>query len=305
MAGLVVLEKMVMLVLLMLVGFLAAKGKWVDESFGQKASFLVANVFIVATILASVVGMEPLFSGRELVVSVVAVFILFAIGGVLGWICAKLLPLSPGDRTAAWLSVFFMNNVFIGFPVVEALFGQNAVFCAALTGRPFNLLLFSMGVSRLRAGQGRGRVRLREVFSPALIATLVSIVFFLGQIPFPQLVADTVQTLGGATVPLSMLIIGISLSRVPVKEAITDWRAYVVSLVRLILCPLVVWGVLRLFVSGTVLGVLTVIAACPSGAMITILSLRYGVDETFATRVNFVSTVLCAGTLPLMTHILL
>ena len=305
MAGLVVLEKMVMLVLLMLVGFLAAKGKWVDESFGQKASFLVANVFIVATILASVVGMEPLFSGRELVVSVVAVFILFAIGGVLGWICAKLLPLSPGDRTAAWLSVFFMNNVFIGFPVVEALFGQTAVFCAALTGLPFNLLLFSMGVSRLRAGQGRGRVRLREVFSPALIATLVSIVFFLGQIPFPQLVADTVQTLGGATVPLSMLIIGISLSQVPIREALTDWRAYVVSLVRLILCPLVVWGVLRLFVSGTVLGVLTVIAACPSGAMITILSLRYGVDETFATRVNFVSTVLCAGTLPLVTHILL
>ena len=43
MAGLVVLEKMVMLVLLMLVGFLAAKGKWVDESFGQKASFLVAK----------------------------------------------------------------------------------------------------------------------------------------------------------------------------------------------------------------------------------------------------------------------
>ena len=213
MAGLVVLEKMVMLVLLMLVGFLAAKGKWVDESFGQKASFLVANVFIVATILASVVGMEPLFSGEELVLAVAAVFVLFSIGGILGWVCARLLPLTPGDRTAAWLSVFFMNNVFIGFPVVEALFGPSAVFCAALTGLPFNLLLFSLGVSRLRAGQGRGRVRLKEVFSPALVATLVSIVFFLGQIPFPQLVADTVQTLGGATVPLSMVIIGISLIR--------------------------------------------------------------------------------------------
>ena len=147
MAGLVVLEKMVMLVLLMVVGFLAAKGKWVDEAFGQKASFLVANVFIVATILASVVGMEPLFSGEELVLAVVAVFVLFAIGGILGWVCARLLPLTPGDRTAAWLSVFFMNNVFIGFPVVEALFGPSAVFCAALTGLPFNLLLFSLGVS--------------------------------------------------------------------------------------------------------------------------------------------------------------
>ena len=64
-------------------------------------------------------------------------------------------------------------------------------------------------------------------------------------------------------------------------------------------------GFLLASLTGTVLGVLTVIAACPSGAMITILSLRYGVDETFATRVNFVSTVLCAGTLPLVTHILL
>ena len=97
------------------------------------------NVLVVASQgLLDLIQNEALFrlpapaTRRELVVSVVAVFILFAIGGVLGWICAKLLPLSPGDRTAAWLSVFFMNNVFIGFPVVEALFGQNAVFCAAL-----------------------------------------------------------------------------------------------------------------------------------------------------------------------------
>ena len=50
------------------------------------------------------------------------------------------------------------------------------------------------------------------------------------------------------------MIIGISLSQVPIREALTDWRAYGVSLVRLILCPLAVWAVLRLFVGGTVLG---------------------------------------------------
>ena len=49
-------------------------------------------------------------------VSVVAVFILFAIGGVLGWICAKLLPLSPGDRTAAWLQVpYLLWTAFAGY----------------------------------------------------------------------------------------------------------------------------------------------------------------------------------------------
>lgn len=298
MAGLVALEKMVMLLLLMVVGFVAAKCKWVDGPFSQKASRLVTNVFIVATILSSVVGVEPLFSGGELAVVIGAVFLLFAIGGVIGWCSARLVPLAKQDRTVAWLSVFFMNNVFIGFPVVEALFGQNAVFCASLTNLPFNLLLFSIGVSRLRSGQGRGRVTLREIFTPPLIGTLVAIVIFLFQIPVPTLIGDTISTLGAATIPLSMLIIGISLSRVPVGEALRDWRAYVISLVRLILCPIVVWLVLGLFLEGTTLGVLTVVAACPSGAMITILCVRYGLDDMFAARVNFVSTLLCAVTLP-------
>ena len=67
-------------------------------------------------------------------------------------------------------------------------------------------------------------------------------------------------------------------------------------------------------VQGTVNGIgervgntdlLTVIAACPSGAMVSILSIRYGVDDTFASRVNFLSTILCAVTLPVVTSFLL
>ena len=52
---------------------------------------------------------------------------------------------------------------------------------------------------------------------------------------------SAVMGIGQVVFGLATVIIGISLSRVPVKEAITDWRAYVVSLVRLILCPLVVF----------------------------------------------------------------
>ena len=63
--------------------------------------------------------------------------------------------------------------------------------------------------------------------------------------------------------------------------------------------------VLGLFLEGTTLGVMVAIAACPSAAMITILSLRYGIDDTFASRVHFLSTILCAVTLPIMTYFLL
>ena len=307
MTWLIVLEKMIMLVLLMVVGFGAAKAGWVDGDFSQKASRLVMNVFVVGLIVSSVVNTEPIMTNRELAVAVFSVFLVFFLGGILGWIAARVLRFRGRDRNVAWLSVFFMNNVFIGFPVVEALFGGEAIFCASLSNLPFNLLLYTVGVAYLQAGEGRGRVKLREVFSIPLVATLLAIVLFLFQVPVPELVVDTCKTLGAATVPVSMIIVGISLSHVPIREALLDGKAYAVSLVKLILCPLVTWAVLRLFLDpgSLIFGVLVVIAACPSAAMITILSVRFGADDTLASKIKFLSTVLSAVTLPLMTYLLL
>ena len=300
MTGLVVLEKMGMLVLLMAVGFAAAKANWVGDGFNQATSRLVANVFLPASILSSVIGVAPLFSGKELAVVIAGTFVLFGLCAVGGLVVSKLVPMPKQDQLVAWLSIFFMNNVFVGFPVVQAIFGEEALFCASLTNIPF-----SIGVSRLRAGQGQGRVTIREVFSPGLIATLVAVVVFLFQIPVPSLLGDTIKSLANGTVPLSMIIIGVSLSHVPILDSFKDWKAYLVSLGRLVLCPILTYFVLGLFLEGTTLGVMVAIAACPSAAMITILSLRYGIDDTFASRVNFLSTILCAVTLPIMTYFLL
>ena len=307
MAGLVVLEKMIMLVILMMVGFGAAKARWVDAAFNQVASKLMTNVFIACTIAGSVMNVEPLLSGGELLLAIGAIFLTFLIGGAIGWVVSRCLKLKGHERNVAWLSIFFMNNVFVGFPVVEAVFGPDAIFCASLSNLPFNLLLYTIGVANLRAGEGRGRVKFREIFSIPLIATFVAIVLFLTRLPVPKLVADVVTTLGSATVPMSMLIIGISLSRVPIKEALGDCRAYAVSLTRLILCRVAAWLVMGLFLphDGTILGVYTVTAACPSAAMITILSIRFGADDSFASKINFLSTVLSAVTLPLVTYFLL
>ena len=205
MTGLVVLEKMGMLVLLMAVGFAAAKANWVGDGFNQATSRLVANVFLPASILSSVIGVAPLFSGKELAVVIAGTFVLFGLCAAGGLVVSKLVPMPKQDQLVAWLSIFFMNNVFVGFPVVQAIFGEEALFCASLTNIPFNILLFSIGVSRLRAGQGQGRVTIREVFSPGLIATLVAVVVFLFQIPVPSLLGDTIKSLANGTVPLSMI----------------------------------------------------------------------------------------------------
>ena len=117
MTGLVVLEKMGMLVLLMAVGFAAAKAKWVGDGFNQATSRLVA-IFLPASILSSVIGVAPLFSGKELAVVIAGTFVLFGLCAVGGLVVSKVVPMPKQDSLVAWLSIFFMNNVFVGFPVV-------------------------------------------------------------------------------------------------------------------------------------------------------------------------------------------
>ena len=72
---------------------------------------------------------------------------------------------------------------------------------------------------------------------------------------------------------MSMLVVGASLGSISVKQALSDWRVYVVSFVRLIVSPLVTWLVLRLFIHDEMLlGVSVILAACPTAMIATALA---------------------------------
>ena len=135
-----------------------------------------------------------------------------------------------------------------------------------------------------------------------VIATLLSVVLLLSRIHVPAVIADTISTLAGATIPLSMLIIGTSLGAISVRAALADWR--VVSAVRLLVCPLLTWLVLRPFVSGALLGIPVLLAACPSAMVVTALCLQYDRSDAFASKCIFLNTILSAVTIPLLIWLL-
>ena len=306
MASLAALEKLVVMILIMMIGYACAKAHWIDSRFSDMASKLLMNVFIVGTILSSVANVKPALESDELAIAVLAAFVEFILCGVVGFIVSRCIGLKGRSRNVAWLSIFFMNNVFVGFPVVEAMFGPEAVFSAALTNLPFNLLLYTVGINQLQEGARDWKERLKRTITTPLVATILAAFIFAFQIPVPALLCDTLSILGGATVPVSMIVIGVSLSAVPVREALLDWRAYVVSLSRLILCPVVVYFVLGLFLPvGITLNVDTVTAACPTAAIVTILCIQLKADDRFAAKINFLTTTLCAVSLPIVAYFIL
>ena len=297
----IVFAKMAMLVLIMLLGYLCARIGITGPEFNKRVTPLVMNVLLTATILNSVLSV-PDFSGRELLDYILVMTVMVALQMLPAWFLPRLMRTRSEDVGATRLVTAFGNVGFVGLPVVAAIFGDEMVFFASLANIPFNLALYSCSAAQL--SPDGGRVRWQDVLNAPVIATLLSVVLLLSRIHVPAVIADTISTLAGATIPLSMLIIGTSLGAISVRAALADWRVYVVSAVRLLVCPLLTWLVLRPFVSGALLGIPVLLAACPSAMVVTALCLQYDRSDAFASKCIFLNTILSAVTIPLLIWLL-
>ena len=293
----VVFAKMAMLVLIMLLGYLCARIGITGPEFNKRVTPLVMNVLLTATILNSVLSV-PDFTGRDIVDYVLVLTAATVLQIAAAWFLPRLLRTRGEDVGATRLV-----TAFVGLPVVAAIFGDEMVFFASLANIPFNLALYSIGAAQLSGGAG-ARFDWRKVLNMPVIATLLSVVLLLSRIHVPAVIADTISTLAGATIPLSMLIIGTSLGAISVRATLADWRVYVVSAVRLLVCPLLTWLVLRPFVSGALLGIPVLLAACPSAMVVTALCLQYDRSDAFASKCIFLSAILSAVTIPLLIWLL-
>ena len=224
---------------------------------------------------------------------------------VLAAISCRLVGL--GDRAPLFeLLIAVMNNMFIALPVVETLFGSQAVFYCSLSCIPFNVLLYTFGIYRLQGGAGKGSVRLRDIFSVPLLATLAALVIFLLHPPVPPVVKELASTMSVATMPLSMIVIGSSLGSVSLLDAFKKGKLYLMCVIRLLLCPLLVWLLAGLMTEDLMLRVTaTIIAAAPSGVVVSVLAIQYDRDAVFTSEGILLSTVFSMLTIPLIVSIIL
>ncbi len=300
----VVLTQMGILVFIMVVGFVCAKLKITGPEFNKYSSSLVMNVLLVFTILHSFTSTDMEMSFSQIAVAVGAFTALLAISFVLGLVIAKILKYKGDQKGLAISLVFFPNTAFIAFPLIEAIYGAEGLLVASLANIPFNLLLYTVGTS-LVSGSGEG-MNLKSALSAPFVATVAAVIFFLSGLKLPDSVVQAFGTLGRATAPMSMLIVGTSLGGVALNKVFTNWRVYVLSFARLIISPILVWFLLKWFIADKMLmDILIIVAAAPAAMMLSIFAITYEKDEVLASQSVFISTVFCAATMPLIMWLLL
>ncbi|HZD44140.1 MAG TPA: AEC family transporter, partial [Methanomicrobiales archaeon] len=129
---------------------------------------------------------------------------------------------------------------------------------------------------------------------------------FLGSITIPSPVLDFLDLLGSVTTPLAMIVIGIILAGFPLREMFLGWKVYLVSGIRLLIIPLLLWLVLDfVFPNSLVNSVVIILAAMPVATNCAILAGEYEANPYLASKVIFISTLGSVVTIPIIATLLL
>ena len=303
-----VFMKMAMMMVLIAIGYFCGRKKVCGPEFIKSASWLTVNVFTCATIISSAVNSHADSSIGTIASVTLWMSVFFILNALIGWLTPKIFRIEGGSAGVMAFMIGVMNSVFIGYPVLQIVFGDMGIFYASLSNIPCNIIIYSWGVNQLSKGTPGydGKIQWKQMLSAPMVSTFIAVIIFVTKISLPEIVSDTLDTLAGATVPLSMIVVGATLSTVSIKETLGDVNTYIMSFVRLIVCPVATWLALKWFIDDpVVLGTIVVLSATPAAVLAATLGIQCGRDGIAASRGIFVSTVLSVVTMPVIIGLLL
>lgn len=306
-----IISTMCKLLFAMILGYFLFKKGILNQDTNKKISSLIVQVTCPCLIVSSMSSVE--FGDPRLVLKIliagVAVYIMYPI---LAFILTKLMRV-PAHLRGTYMCMFiFSNSMFMGYPVVQALFGDVAIFYCTIFNIPFNILYFSMALNLFKKDAAlesgtyqKEKINPKNFINMGIIASVVALVIYFAGIPLPNLAYDCLGFIGNITTPLSMVIIGSSLAAVSIKEIKTEKGIWPMLPIRLAGIPIVVWLLMHLFTTDPmIIGICTVSAGMPVASLVAMGSAQYDRQGKCASIGVAVSTIFSMVSIPIMAILL-
>ena len=291
---LVVVGQVGTLFLLMGVGFLLTRlGKISADTRGQMSFLLlyvIAPCLVIETLQVDLTPELLVLLGKALLVFLAShlIFILLS---------RPTFPSRDADtRPVLQFGIIFANTGFMGYPLVEAVAGPDALIFAAVSTVVFNLVQWSYGIV-LMGGKASARSML---VNPGTISIAVGAALLFSGLRLPVAVNHAVSFLADMNTPLAMVVIGSQMAHANLRETFRRHRLFEASCLRLLILPAIVAAVLLPFGLDPLLYVSVVIlSVAPSAGVTSIFAEQFGRNTAAGAQLVALSTLLSIVTLPL------
>jgi len=189
-----------------------------------------------------------------------------------GYLTFRLVPVRYRETV---FSGFLGNTGFMGYPVVQAILGQEALPLAVIYEQTHSFMVLSIWVHK----------NARSFINPPLVAMLLALV--LKRAPLPQFFTDACKLVGNSTSPLAMLFVGLNV------ELDFNWRALIAAGIKLALVPAMALALtLVLPVAGDIRSAFIIQSAMPTMVASVVYGAEIGLDVQKLSRNVVVSTLL-------------
>jgi malate permease and related proteins len=305
----IILSQIFILAIVVIIGVIAAKIKVLTPESNNMLSKVIFNISLPLMLFTNFLKLDAIpriLTNSMVVLSVSGFVILFLF--LMGWLATRIFKIEGREAAVFRAHSMFGNTIFLGFPLITALYGAEGLLYASMFQLISNLIMWTLGVVVLTHGNGTSwKKNLIRVFNPNTIATLTGLIFFLFSVKLPALLIKPLSELGSANTWLCMLYIGAMLAFSNVRGLLEKKSLYIISFNRLIFVPAILVSFFAAFsaMAGIspdklVTSVIILEASMPCMASVVIMAKELGADDQQAVGNVFVSTLLSILTLPLV-----
>lgn len=300
----IVAEKMFQLFIIIGIGFIFGKTKLFSDDFHSQLTQFVLNLTMPCMIISSVMTSNQKTS-LALFDILISTFILIVLLPIFAYICIKILPFRKNKGLYMFM-MMYPNVGFMGFPLMQAIFGNESILSTAIVNMAFNLSLFSLGTMVMNYENNQHfTFDFKSLLSPGILASLLAIMIYIFHLQFPSTIIESLTLIGNMTTPLAMMIIGTTLATYSLKDIFYDSKVYVFSGFINLLIPILFYPIIDyLLIDPMIKGITLIILAMPVANGAVLFAKTYQQDEFLAAKTVFISTLLGIVTIPFLIYLL-
>ena len=296
---------------LILLGFYAAGKKW----FGKPGMDFLSKFTVEATLpfymfynlYRDIGSREALFA---LVLKLPVTFGLILMCIALGAVVAAVFRVKEGRRYTFVVASGFSNVVFIGFPVIQALWGENITSVGVIYYISSTLLFWTVGISLLqrdgKKGSGGGFLaNLKKILSPPIVGMICGICAIVLGVQVPDFIMKPLSMIAGVTSPLALIFIGSVIRNMDFKSLKFGRDLYLALTMRFVVLPVASALYLRMMpVPGEMKQVFFMLSTMPAMTQMGIMSRQLESDYEFACTVITATTIISILTIPMFMYLM-
>ena len=296
-------ERIITLFLIVFAGIYARRIKILDWGTTKKLSALLINItqpMLIITSFQIDFDAEKLKQGAGIFGLSAVLHIFFA---ALTFLLFK--PVKDfEERKVYQLSTIFANCAFLGFPVLQVVFGDDlGIFYGAFYAMFFNIFIWTYGVyliSKKDNNENKIKLPVKKIFLNAgMISCVTGIILFALRIKLPSFLFNSAKLVGDMTFPLAMLIIGALIYDVKLKYIFANKKNYYFVFIKLILLPVLVLFACRfLKLPDLYIYMGALMTAMPSAANAAIFAETYESDAKCGAANVGLSTLFSIASIP-------